>query len=241
MFFNGVPAMKNVLWSNWGLSAVIVASIIFAMPGAGFCALQDTQNSGRLDEKSAPSSQEIELLQLKAEALAQEVNETVKDEMEKTEAVKRTRYQEELGYVPKGNLLSDDELAAFENQRAEKVRAARARLDNEVKVLQEKLPQQGRPQAVEEPYKPRPLKGTVTGIVLYEKKAAALIDGRIVRQNNVIRDIKVLRIMPDYVEFEKQGKVWIQEVGQAPPAEVWEPKEPPRAQQSAASPKGPAK
>lgn len=231
--------MKNAFWSNWVFTAAIVASIILAMPVAGFCASQDTQDSE--EEKSDLFSGEVENLRLKADTEAREVNETVKAEIEKAEAVKRTRYQEELGYVPKGNLLSDDELAAFENQRKEKLSAVRAGLDNEAKALQEKLsPQQGQPQEVEEPYKPRPLKGTVTGIVLYEKKAAALIDGRIVRENNVIRDIKVLRIMPDYVEFERQGKKWIQEVGQAPQADVWETKEQPRAQQSTPR-NGPAK
>jgi hypothetical protein len=34
--------------------------------------------------------------------------------------------------------------------------------------------------------------------------------------------------MPDSVEFEKQGKKWVQEVGQAPPTDVWEEKKPAR-------------
>jgi hypothetical protein len=58
--------------------------------------------------------------------------------------------------------------------------------------------------------------------VYYEDKGAALIAGEVVRENDVLMGVKVVRILPDYVEFEKQGNKWKQQVGQFPSAGVWE-------------------
>jgi len=67
--------------------------------------------------------------------------------------------------------------------------------------------------------------GTVTGIVYYNNSGAALIGGEVVREDEVILEVKIIKILPDYVEFEKEGKKWKQEVGQAPPVSVWEKEE----------------
>jgi hypothetical protein len=148
---NGVPAMKNALMKNWGLRAVIVASVILAMPVTAFCALQD---SDQQQEDSGIISGDIEDLHLKADTEAREVNETIKAEIQQAEAIKRTRYQEELGYIPKGNLLSDEERAAFEKQRLEKIRAIRSEINYDVNELKQiYLSPQAPPQPVEEPYK----------------------------------------------------------------------------------------
>ena len=62
----------------------------------------------------------------------------------------------------------------------------------------------------------------VKGVVFYENKGAALIAGEVVRENDVVMGVKVVKILPDYVEFEKQGNQWKQQVGQMPPPAVWE-------------------
>jgi hypothetical protein len=61
----------------------------------------------------------------------------------------------------------------------------------------------------------------IKGIVFYEGKGAALIDGEVVRENDVLKDVKIIRILPDYVEFEKHSNKWKQQVGQYPPPSAW--------------------
>lgn len=178
-------------------------------------------------------------LQGRAEAAVKEVNEAGRVAREKAKAVKTERYREELGYVPEGNLLSDEELAALEEQRAEKEKAIRARAEQEVKSLEEQKSSLAASRPVES--RPRPpapamTAGTVTGIVFCENKGAALLFGDIVRANDVIRGVKVLKILPGYVELEKQGKKWKQLVGQKPPESVWG-QQPPPAKRSPTSPK----
>ena len=67
-----------------------------------------------------------------------------------------------------------------------------------------------------------PPPGIVTGIVFCNNRGAALVTGEVVRENNKVLDVKVVRITAEFVEFEKQGSKWRQVVGQAPPASFWE-------------------
>ena len=180
-------------------------------------------------------------LQGRAKAAVEEVNEAQRAARENAETVKRERYNEELGYVPEGNLLSNEELAALERQRAEKEKAIRTRAGQEVKSLEEHKAREmetvASSQSVESKHRlpaPASTAGTVTGIVFCENKGAALLFGDIVRENDMIRGVKVLKVMPDYVEFEKQGKKWKQAVGDASPASVWE--QPPPAKKSSTKP-----
>jgi hypothetical protein len=181
-------------------------------------------------------------LQGRAEAAVEEVNEAQRVARENAEAVKRERYNEEFGYVPEGNLLSNGELAALGKQREEKEKTIRTRAGQEIKSLEEHKTGATETTAAGQPVESRPrlpapasTAGTVTGIVFCENKGAALLFGDIVRENDVIRGVKVLKVMPDYVEFEKQDRKWKQEVGQAPPASVWE-QQPAPAKQSSTNP-----
>ena len=52
----------------------------------------------------------------------------------------------------------------------------------------------------------------VKGIVYSEDKPAAVVDGRIVHQGDKVFDADVVKINRDSVEFETNGKRWIQKV-----------------------------
>ena len=202
-------------------------------------AADDSDTSIDAQQQDYYQKNDIAELQARADAAIKEVNDAALAAREKAEAVKRDRYLDDLHEVPSGSLLSEDELAEIENQRAENEKAIRTRAGQEVNSLEEQsaleteAPESG--QAVEsKPRQPTPasIAGTVTGIVFCENKGAALLFGDIVRENDVIRGVKVLKVLPHYVEFERQDKKWKQMVGQTPPASVWEQKSSPAKQSS---------
>ena len=222
--------MKDGNFMNRGfvtISAIIFLVSILAMPQWGVCSssVDDETAQQQLNETEAPGSEE---LRLREDAEVKEVNEATSAEIAQAEAVKRNRCQEELGYVPTGKLLSDDELASFENQRAEKEKDIRAKVGYEIKAVEQESPamESGISTSVQRAdvrtrrSVTKPTSGFVTGIVYYNQKGAALLDGEVVWENDTVMGITVAKISPDYVEFEKQGKKWKQLVGQTPPA-IW--------------------
>jgi hypothetical protein len=178
------------------------------------------------------SSWDEQELRLREDAAIRDANEAAKAEISKAKAIKRNRFFEEMGYFPDVNLISNDELAAIEKQRKGKVETIRTRFGNDINSLEQiqaAIPKEQTPVVRRKPparVKPVAL-GTVTGIVFCNKRGAALVADEIVRENDTVEGIKVLRITPDYVEFKKQDKTWIQEVGQSPPAFAWEKPPPP--------------
>ena len=173
----------------------------------------------------------VKELRHREDMAVREVNDAALSEIEKIKAARRRRYiDEELGYVPDVNLISSDQLAAIEKQRKQREMAIRARYGYDVNSLEQQeagemsdvtWKNQGRT-----PVKPIVL-GTVTGIVLYNDRGAALVAGEIAHENDIVLGIKVVKITTDYVEFERRGKTWVQEVGEAPPPAVWEKPTPP--------------
>jgi type II secretory pathway pseudopilin PulG len=67
--------------------------------------------------------------------------------------------------------------------------------------------------------KPKPAVGVISGILYSERKPAAIIGGQIVHQGETIHKVKVAKIYPDKVEFEKNGDKWEQKT--AEPAEAF--------------------
>jgi hypothetical protein len=174
---------------------------------------------------------DVDELRFREDAAVREVNEAALDEIEKIKAERRRRYiDEELGYVPDVNLISSDELASIEKQRKEKEMAIRARYGSDVNSLERieasAMSDVAWKNQAAKPVKPVTL-GTVTGIVLYNEHGAALVAGEIAREGDTVLGIKVVRITSDYVEFERRDKTWMQEVGEDPPAGVWEKPSPP--------------
>jgi hypothetical protein len=218
--------MRKVVQQSWGFAVIALVTglaVILMTPAKGICRGSDDEGVDQ-QETGGIYSGEVEDLRLKADAEAREANQAAFEDIQKTEAIKRTRYLEELGYVPKGNLLSDKEREEIEQQRTKKLEAIRGAIGAEIKTVQTIEPQQPQEQTAqnaqqaEEASKRRTMPGMLNGIVLYNKKSAALVEGRIVRENDKVRDIRVLKITKDYVEFERQGKTWRQMVGQFPPA-----------------------
>jgi hypothetical protein len=162
--------MKNGL-SKWGFSffALIMAFSVT-------CA---TYVYAEVDEQSDNSvvSDEVQLLQMRADLKAEEVNDTIDEEIKQVEKVKRNRYLEDFHTEPEVNLFSNEELAAFEQQRQEKLKVIQSQFDNEIQDLQNKKAEevQGQNQAGMMP-KTRPVRGTVAGIVVFQKRGAALVD-----------------------------------------------------------------
>ena len=48
-----------------------------------------------------------------------------------------------------------------------------------------------------------------------------MIDGKLVREADTIKDVKVVKIHADRVDFKKRLKKWTQKLGQAP-KEPWQ-------------------
>ena len=64
---------------------------------------------------------------------------------------------------------------------------------------------------------PRDIK--VTGILYSEDNPSAIVNGKVVKEGDIINDVKVIKIHKSNVEFEDKGQRWVQEI-QQPPAPV---------------------
>jgi hypothetical protein len=167
-------------------------------------------------------------LQMRVESSITEINDSTRAAKEQAKAEKRQLYFEDNHEWPIGEVLSKEDLDKFERMRTEKEEAVRDRAEYDIKYLEEQKAAAPQISGIElkETTRPRPvMPGTVTGVVFYEGKGAALVLGDIVRESDVISGIKVIRIVPGSVEFEKQGRKWKQEVGQEPPLGLWEQKD----------------
>jgi hypothetical protein len=197
---------------------MILAAIVFVgLFAAGICLAAEDTGANTDTDTSSESSFEIPK-RVQEEII--KVDELSKEEKEKLEAVKRQQYLDNFHDEPAGNLLSEKDINRIERQKEERENAliARAKAQAEPNLAStSNPPEQVRPRLPAKSYK----EGTVTGILFYMEKGAALVLGDVVREGDVIRGVTVVRIMPNYVEFEKQGNIWKQIVGQTPPADVW--------------------
>lgn len=66
------------------------------------------------------------------------------------------------------------------------------------------------------PLKPVSTQGLVTGIFYNPPNSSALIGGQIVYEGTTIHGVKVVKIHPDKIEFEKNGTSWTQRIEQTP-------------------------
>jgi hypothetical protein len=210
--------------------AVIFAAAIFAcVLSIGIFAVADEPEMvPDTDAQEQPSYTEnpgeIGDIAKRAEAQIKEINETTEIEKQKLETVKREQYFDDNKEEPAVSLLSKDDIAELEAKRAQKENAIRTKAGYQIESLEAG---QIAPQAVPPTAGPRPVshtstRGMVTGIVFYNDRGAALVAGEIVKENDEVLKVKVVRITADFVEFEKQGNRWKQVVGQAPPASYWE-------------------
>ncbi len=61
----------------------------------------------------------------------------------------------------------------------------------------------------------KPKRGVLSAIAYGEDKSLAMVDEKIVHEGDRIQDVKIMKIHIDRVEFEKNGKVWTQKLGEA--------------------------
>ena len=60
--------------------------------------------------------------------------------------------------------------------------------------------------------KPQTTHGVIAGIIYSADDPISIIDGTIVRQNENIHGVKIVKILEDRVEFEKNGGTWTQKI-----------------------------
>ena len=180
----------------------------------------------------------------RAEAQIKEINEVSEFEKEKLETVKREQHFEDYKEEPAVSLLSKDDIAELETKRAQKENAIRTKAGYQIESLEAEQPatQEMSPAASPRPASQTSTRGMVKGIVFCNNRGAALVAGEIVRENDEVLNVKVVRITADFVEFEKQGNKWKQMVGQAPPASFWgQPQQSTPVQRPSTAPKAKAK
>ncbi len=59
-------------------------------------------------------------------------------------------------------------------------------------------------------------KGIVTGILYSDEKPAAMINSEIIYEGSIVDDVRVIRIGPKKVEFERDGRTWSQGMHEIP-------------------------
>ncbi len=58
--------------------------------------------------------------------------------------------------------------------------------------------------------------GVITGILYSEDKPVAVVSGKLVNEGMVIDGVKIVKIHKDNVEFQKDGRLWSQRIGEKP-------------------------
>lgn len=90
-----------------------------------------------------------------------------------------------------------------------------AQLEQEEKELKEGLLRVRRAEKVQ----PKtPQRGVVSAICHGKEGRLVMVDDKIVYEGESIKDVKILKIYVDRVEFEKNGKAWVQKLGEEPKA-----------------------
>ena len=201
-----------------GIPAIVALAFFTGLFAAGICLAGDDADTSNDSNVEVPKRAQEAIT--KADALSDA-------EKEKAEAVKKQQYLDNFHDETSSSLLTKEEIAKFDKERKEREQTIRDRAELETAPA---APEAEQPQPAG--FNPPPARkglppvanspGTVTGIVLYMGKGAALVLGNVVREGDVVRGNKVNKITTDYVEFEKQGNIWKQQVGQAPPPGLWE-------------------
>jgi len=221
--------MNDIAMSNRKTVIFMVAMFVCAFSIGTAAAADKSKMASGSDTKKQPSYAEypgeIGDIAKQAEAEVKEVNEGYEREKEKFEAIRREQYLEEYKEEPAKSLLSNDDIAALEAARSQNEKAIRTKAGYDINSLE--VEQKARQKVSTTGPGPRHMSqtsilGMIKGIVFYENNGAALIAGEVVREGDVLLGVKIVKISPDFVEFDKQGNQWKQEVGQSPPAAVWE-------------------
>jgi type II secretory pathway component PulC len=72
--------------------------------------------------------------------------------------------------------------------------------------------------------RPEPRFGVVTAILYSNDTPTVLIEDQMLHEGDTIHDVKVMNIMEDKVQFDKQGERWEQKVQEPAKPEWWKRK-----------------
>lgn len=166
---------------------------------------------------------QITELTLREEKHSQEVEQAEKASLDKTDLFRKTRHLDEHGFVPKDSLLSDKDVAQAKTQVEQKKKQVATRLQMGIENIEkqkqfalQKL-KEFEEQLSDDVFKPKPdpTRGVVTGIVYSDEQPLALVDGQVVHKGDSVHGAKVVEILPQTVEFEKDDTRWKQRVRQS--------------------------
>ncbi len=226
--------MKMTVYVAGGLF-LTVSLLYLGLSAATVQGQQSRQSETKSSSESAQTSYDREIARVRArmEAEIKQMKEAENAEQSESQQVTKNRQQEELGYVPSGDVNSGAGKAELDKRIVDKEKAIRRRYESTIQELEAKKTRPAarpaerpvRPQAGDRSSAPAASLGVVTGIVHCRETAAALVDGRIFHKGDTIHDVKIISITPDAVEFEKAGAKWRQRVRQSP-APQWQPPQP---------------
>lgn len=211
------------------MTIIFAAAIVTCVLSIGIVVVADESEAvPNTDAQDQPSYTEnpgeIGDIARRAEAQIKEINGVSELEKAQLETVKREQYFEDNKEEAAKSLLSNDDIATIENKRAQNENAIRTKAGYQIESLEAEQPaaQEVAPAASPRPASQTSSRGMVKGIVFYENKGAALIAGDVIREGDEVLGVKITKITPDSVEFDKKGNQWKQQVGQFPPPAVWE-------------------
>lgn len=234
--------MKNRIIITWIVSIGILPCTLFA----GTAEKQEQESAvniaaqlKEIEEHFLKSRERVEKfyakqqeeLKLRAEEKIKQVEEAERANLAKIEEIKKNQYYQTHGVFLRDGLLSQKEVASAEKRIAQEKESILTELERDIQRLEEQrnytlnnqLPyQETRLKKELLSPKPEPPLGTVTGIVYGEDKQTALINHKIVKPGDVLDGIKIVAIHKDGVEFEKDGKIWMQRPGQSPGNFDWQ-------------------
>ncbi len=204
--------------------------VLFAARPA-FCDSPADSLASQRQEVEQYYDMQIEQLRGRADSAVKDVNQLERKKLDQEELVKRNRYEEELGYVPTGDLLSKSQIDEAEKQRTQQEKSIRSKIQYAIDDLekQKQIALELLVDKFEESLKAPPppwlnkrkqTLGFVSGIAFLDGNGAAVLDDQIVREKDVVHGVTVVKIAKKYVDFQKDGKTWKQYIGEKP-ADNW--------------------
>jgi len=222
--------MNDKILNNLVTGFLVFAMFVYVFPAVASAAVDRSKarisSNAQEQDPYTEYPGEIGDIARQAETEVKEANAEYEREKENLEAVKREQYFEDFKEDTSKNLLSKDDIAGLEAKRAQEEKAIRSKAGNAIDSIEaeQRFQQRIAPAGPAPRNVPRtPIRGTVKGIVFFEGKGVALVGGDLVREGDSVLGVKIVKISPDFVLFDKQDKQWKQVVGQMPPAGVWEP------------------
>ena len=195
---------------NLGFKLCVVMMISAVMAVPGFCQGQDVESYYKYREND---------LRLRAEDQMRQITQAENARLLQEDLIRKESFFDDNKFLPDGTLLSKEDIALSQqrlddaNQNIlQDLNADIAKLESQKKYV---LEAEFAPR-VEVQLPPH----TVSGIVYSSDKATAALDGIIFSDGDTVKNVRVVKIYKDKVEFARNGNRWTQGVGE-PPKDFW--------------------